>query len=281
MIIGDVHLVNIPQGENKMVRKVNDFIKYDKDNDTFDFDFSSQDINDILLVSNVGVFKSNISDSVYWFGYKFNENIDSKLRTKFIDWLKGLVPNDRPKSSDLYKFIDKPLACLNKEYPLVLFDAFVYPKSNRSELVNRVIDVTLNYLDRSSAKLSFELIKNLPKNISFDFESFKSAAKNDLQIKQVFNYVNNDLLNKIHSLDYFSIAQNVKPKYRKYITNFLKFKDEESKLVFSSLQSPNILIIDDINTSGSTINEIIRIIKKVNPSIKIFIFTLIGKELLV
>ena len=39
-----------------------------------------------------------------------------------------------------------------------------------------------------------------------------------------------------------------------------------------------ILIVDDINTSGSTLTEILRIIKAINNQCEIYIFTLIGKE---
>lgn len=249
--------------------------------DSFSFDFNSSNLDDILLVSEAGVYKSSINDKVYWFGYKFNDNIDSKLRTKFINWVKGLVPEGRPKSSELYQFIDKPISKLDKMKPIVEFDAFVFPKSNRSELVNRIISVLFNYANRESAKVSFELIKNLPNNVSFDFNLFKAEAKNDYQIKQVFDYVNDVLLPKIHSLDYFSIAQNVRPKYRKFIKDFLKFRDDESRHAFASLQASNVLIVDDINTSGSTLNEIIRIIREVNPKIDIYVFTLLGKELTV
>lgn len=258
-----------------MIREV---VNYDKINDTFNFDFNSTNLNDIVNVAEAGVYTSNIGGDTYWFGYKFNQNIDSSIRTKFIHWIKGLITEDRPKTSELFKFIDRPIAKLNSKLPLVTFDALVYPRSNRSELVNRMIDVIHNYIDRSAKRADYELIKNLPSSISFDFEAFKDSAKSDNQIKQVYDYVNNELLPKIHSLDYFSIAQNVKPKYRKYITDFLKFSSEESKNTFRALCQPQILVVDDINTSGATLTEIIRIIKKVNPTASVFIFTLLGKE---
>lgn len=36
------------------------------------------------------------------------------------------------------------------------------------------------------------------------------------------------------------------------------------------------MIVDDINTSGSTLNEILRTVRKINHDCEIFIFTLIG-----
>jgi hypoxanthine phosphoribosyltransferase len=83
---------------------------------------------------------------------------------------------------------------------------------------------------------------------------------------------------KIHNLTYFSIADNVKPKYRQYIQNYLTIKDISSAKILKSIQNGKILIVDDINTSGSTLTEILRIVHNINNNCEIFIFTLIGKE---
>ena len=79
----------------------------------------------------------------------------------------------------------------------------------------------------------------------------------------------------IEKLDYFSLAASVKPKYRRYIKNFFDFSEEDVKRI-NNLQGKKILIVDDINTSGSTLNEILRIVRKINPDCEIFIYTHIG-----
>lgn len=87
------------------------------------------------------------------------------------------------------------------------------------------------------------------------------------------------MLDKIHSLDYFSIARDAKPKYRPYFMNYLKLDNSSHTAALSKLSSANsILVIDDINASGSTISEILRIIRNINISANIFVYTLIGKE---
>lgn len=90
-------------------------------------------------------------------------------------------------------------------------------------------------------------------------------------------FIQDTLMPKIHQLDYFSLAKNVKPKYRKYIQSFLHFKSEEDKELFKSIDEGKVLIVDDINTGGSTLNEILRILNEINSDCKIYIFTLIGK----
>ena len=81
---------------------------------------------------------------------------------------------------------------------------------------------------------------------------------------------------RIFELSYFSLADNVKPKYRQYIEDYL-IVDNQTSQAIEAIQKGKILIVDDINTSGSTLREIIRIVKQINNNCAIFIFTLIGK----
>ena len=89
-------------------------------------------------------------------------------------------------------------------------------------------------------------------------------------------YVNTQLIPKIKGLDYFSLANAVKPKYRKYIKDYLGFVTQADLERFAKVQGDNILIIDDINTSGATLDEILNVLNKVNHNSNIFIFTLLG-----
>lgn len=52
---------------------------------------------------------------------------------------------------------------------------------------------------------------------------------------------------------------------------------EHSESLIKSIQDGKILIVDDINTSGATLTEILRIVKSINKDCEIFIFTLLGK----
>ena len=127
-------------------------------------------------------------------------------------------------------------------------------------------------------RVSFELVKSAPSNISFDWESFEADYGDDSnQYNQMKRYIEDKLIPAIHDLDYFSLAQNVKPKYRKYIENYLEL-DEKSEIKLQKLSaSDSILVVDDINTSGATLDEILRKIRQLNKDCTIFIFTLIGR----
>ena len=82
-------------------------------------------------------------------------------------------------------------------------------------------------------------------------------------------------LSKIKQQSDFSLRRDVHPtSIRHYISNFLEIK----KATDSLSDSRNVLIVDDFMTTGTTVNEIIRIIDQYNPDCKIFIFTLIGSK---
>ena len=69
-----------------------------------------------------------------------------------------------------------------------------------------------------------------------------------------------------------------KAKLRPYITGFLKFESEEDKMLCSRIRKQNILVVDDIATSGSTLNEVMRALRILNEDNKITLFSLLGRK---
>lgn len=89
----------------------------------------------------------------------------------------------------------------------------------------------------------------------------------------------NELMDLIHTKSYFTIAKDVKKsRLRPYIMNFLRFKDDKDQKLCSTIREQNILIVDDIATSGSTLNEILRTLRIFNEDNRITIFSLIGRK---
>lgn len=269
---------NLPDSKYKMI---NEGVRL-LDDGTFGFDYTLNLPTDIvnLHYPKIALTQSKISNRVYWFGYEFNPDADSKTRTEFINYLKGTnTDSTKITANEVIQFIELPLGALHEKINLYKLDCFVYPNSKRSKLVQTMIEVILSMTAHGLNYLPIELVKQASTEVQFDWEAFKlkhsQYTKGDF--KNVYDYVNNVLLPKIHDLDYFSLAKNVKPKYRPYIKNYLTFKNPEDKEVMTKLEGKNILILDDINTSGSTINEILRVIGEINETCNIYIFTLIGK----
>ena len=258
-----------------MKRYVGAGVRKEGDNNFF-IDYTYNYPEDIIDIEEPQLYSSIHDNHIYRFGYRFKDDVDSKSRTAFIHSVKQI--GDHPLTdSQLDQFIKRPLAYLDDMINLYDIDCMVYPASNRSPLVIKMIRAINDMTSHDMHKCSFELVKQAPTNISFDWGAFESEHVDDAGYRDSVRYIENVLLPKLHDLDYFSIARDVKSKYRKYLTGFLKFADIADIEKFSRLQGANILVVDDINTTGSTLQEILRILSKLNHECNIFVYTLIGK----
>ena len=60
--------------------------------------------------------------------------------------------------------------------------------------------------------------------------------------------------------------------------HFLKFANKEDERLCASIRDQNGLIIDDVTTSGSTLNEMLRTLRILNEDNNIVVFSLIGRK---
>lgn len=243
------------------------------------FDFNSDNEHDIVSLNVEKINTSLFRGDVYWFGYSFSSDVSSNERTKFIHSLKGLSEQSMD-DEDVKKFIELPVEALDRIHKLSSFDFFVYPVSGRSPLVTNMIREVGNWVQRDIHDVSFKLVKSIPSDVEFDWNRFRrdyySDSKEGLnRFNQMSSYVEEVLLPNISNGDYFSIARDVKAKYRPYIKNFLSFEDDVASLYES--KGSDVLVVNDVNTTGSTLYEILRILDKVNSSLNVYIFTLLGK----
>jgi pyrimidine operon attenuation protein/uracil phosphoribosyltransferase len=126
----------------------------------------------------------------------------------------------------------------------------------------------------------FEMIKNNVKNVKFNYEKYFEnnidKYDNEKHRKMVIGAID-DLISKIRSGDYFNMGKQ-KLKYRPYFYDYLIFDDEKLSN-FCKIENRKILLIDDINTTGATMDEMLRYINSLNDTNEIYIFTIIGKEI--
>ena len=198
-----------------IVKKLTEGISYDEVNNSYNISFQNDSKSDIINLMAPEIYEAEFLGNVYYFGYKFKDSVPSKIRSDFIHWLKGLKET-KPTDYQYREIIAKPLRVLDKLIGLKNFSLFVYPVSNRSTLVQKIIETCGMMMQRDLRGISVEMIKNLP------------------------------IINNNHEKDLL-------------------------------IQSDKILLVDDVNTTGAALSEIIRIIRNINVEAEIYVFTLLGK----
>lgn len=264
--------------------QIREGVTFDNANDSFAFDFKNDNETDIIRLTKVG-YQITAFNHCYYYGYEFEKNTDSTLRTQFIHSLK--FPDGKISDDDKKQFIRNAVDSLDSDISLPQYKLIVYPES-MSE-INRDL---LKYLNRFASPdiTTIELIKSLPSKIEFDYNRFRMEVLNSVLPNGRNRYTEaqkavvlqniQSMMDDIHSLNYFSIARNVKKnKYRQYIRNYYTFKNDSDRQLYEAIINTNVLIIDDIVTSGTTLSHILNCLRSVNDTNNIVIFSLIGKEI--
>lgn len=259
-------------------------VRYDASSDMFVFDFEKDGETDIISLEKTG-YRISAFNHCYYYAYKFADSVDSASRTSFIHSIK--FPDGKITEQDKKTFIVNAVNRLDTDISLPSYKVIVYPES-MSEL-NRQM---LGYLNRfaSPELISMEMVKSLPSKIQFGFNRFSveildarlpngRARYTAMQRQKVLSDIRK-MMDEIHVMKYFSIARSVrKNKYRKFFRNYYSFKDEKDKAMFETIMNSNVLVIDDIVTTGTTIAHILDCLRSVNDTNNIVVFSLIGKNI--
>ncbi len=258
-------------------------VTFDDTEKKFMFDFEHDGADDIVSLTGNG-YQVTAFGKCFYYGYEFSEQVESSVRTAFIKYVK--FTSDLQNTPNLTDFIKNAIDNLDKQINLYDYDLVVMPESS-----SKVNQYMLRYIYRFAQPTlrKMELVKALPSNISFDMDAYEQSYLNDVlengrprytetQKEEVRQSISN-MLDLIHQKDYFTIAKDVKKsRLRPYMTEFLEFASETDKELYATIRKQNVLIIDDVTTSGSTLNEILRSLRIVNDNNSITIFSLIGRK---
>ena len=258
-------------------------VTFDNQEQRFVFDFEHDGVEDIISLMGDG-YQVEAFGRCFYYGYEFSEQVDGNVRTAFIKHVK--FSENLQNNPDLTQFVKKAVDNLNRRINLYDYDLVVMPESS-----SKVNQYMLRYIYRFAQPSlhKMELVKSLPSSISFDMDAYEKqylddvlengrpryteAQKND--VKQSIN----KMMDLIHQKDYFTIAKDVKKsRFRPYMMSFLRFANKEDEELCASIRKQNVLVIDDVTTSGSTLNEILRTLRILNEDNEITIFSLIGRR---
>ncbi len=265
-------------------RDYNDMgVTFDNTEKKFVFDFEHDGAEDIVSLTGDG-YQVEAFGKCFYYGYEFSDQTESSVRTAFIKYVK--FTEALQNTPDLTNFIKKAVDNLHKKINLYNFDLVVMPESS-----SKVNQYMLRYIYRFAQPTLYKmtLVKALPSNISFDMKAYEKQYLDDILENGMPRYSEaakeqakssiNAMLEMIHQKDYFTIAKDVKKsKLRPYIMNFLRFESEEERELCTMIRQQNVLVIDDVTTSGSTLNEVLRTLRILNEDNEITIFSLIGRK---
>lgn len=258
-------------------------VTFDDNGQRFIFDFEHDGGDDLVSLTGEG-YQVEAFGRCFYYGYEFSEQVDSNLRSAFIKYVK--FSEQLQNNPELTQFIKRAVDNLNRKINLYDYDLVVMPESS-----SKVNQYMLRYIYRFAQPTlrKMELVKALPANISFDMDAFEQQYLEDVlengspryteaqkaEVKQSIG----QMLDLIHQKDYFTIAKDVKKsRFRPYMMQFLKFATQADEELCATIRQQNVLIIDDVATSGSTLNEILRSLRILNEDNDISIFSLIGRK---
>lgn len=245
--VDDDTMINLSEGISKS-----------ENDDNYIFDFSQDNKNDDILYLHFGkklLKTKTIGGRVSYYSYKLNKTIDLKIRNQMLKLLKKDKLNDPEKYQQL---LQKAVLGLkyHPEFNLKKINVIVYPQSSsflNNDLVSHIYSST-----QDTILINDGIIKNDLQYIDLDYDKM---AQYHLDPKTIQNLKRQISKAKVNG--YFSI-KNIVPQYRKFVINFLKFNVNGEKIK-AKLYKSNILVVDDIVTSGTTFNEIDRILQGMLP----------------
>ena len=228
--------------------------------------------------------------NICWFGYQFNGKLDQKYRDACIVYLKNVQPspvitednmyddhvisNEGISEVDLYNMVERSLRNIGLDKLSV--DAVVYPISSTNNLVKYIARSVRRYLNECP-RLSFhEIVKADPKDITIDIVSCMADIADgiiDDHNGMITKSYLSDLQDTVRSKKEFSLKSDISlMDIRPYVSNFLALKEANQALN----SAEKVLIVDDFNTTGTTLSEIVRIVRQYNKNCQIYVFTLLG-----
>lgn len=183
-----------------------------------------------------------------------------------MDFLNKLK-NKQISDAQYESLINKAIIGLsnNTQFDFNSINVIIYPQSSSKlnfDLANKIASKLPNCI-----VIKDSIIKNLPQDIQLDYS--KLNGKSQELIDTLEDILKNIKLKKSDfKIKYFP------PRYRKFVINFLKLKENDRRLI-NLINNGNVLVVDDIITEGTTFTEVFRLLKNYNSN-TINLYSLLG-----
>lgn len=226
------------------------------ENGKFIFDFREDQEGDIMSLkfsdTRSRKMKSENTNYEYYSAYDISTKSDYK---EFIHKLK-LLDNTAIDPNSIQLLVNKAVIGIDEKYSLSSFDAIVYPKSS-----SKILTVFAEQLAKKSGVAELvpdAFVKSSNEEIKFDWDKIEKIA-NEATKKSVMKVVDSIKNNR----EEFKMKE-VYPPYRKFVSEFLIFNNEDSRRVFNLIQG-RVLLVDDYRTSGTSLKQMMNLLFKYSP----------------
>jgi phosphoribosylpyrophosphate synthetase len=244
----------------------------------FVFNYTEDSPGDLIDLFVTELKEATIFENTYLYGYKFNDDAPRNLRTPFIREMKEAFTG-KTVSEIWEKFVIMPIILLAKRIKDT--NCVIFPDSQRTRLNYVMVRYIGRYVHRDNL-IRLSLIKKDRSDVTFDYLKFENDQKYSLTENKYNKYLKeiDKIMDKINSSSgYFSLAKEVsKSLYREYMRNYLEFSEKNLEYIAQSIDDKKVLLVDDINTSQSTIIEALNIINSIAIPKETIIFALLGKS---
>lgn len=220
-------------------------------------DWNSDEPEDLVKLEGTCAHITKFNKCIRCYGYKINKTpLNKNSRNKFLSYIKS------ESTSMRLELINKCIEDFYSKCSIKDFD-YVIKTPSKSSLNTDIIN-ELNKFD------DFQLIdasKKPVERLELDMDEINSKFKKDY--KEGFIKYLQHIIDANKKSGKFSIS-TFKPQYRNFIKPMIAFGDVD----IENNSSTNLLIIDDIFTSGSTINMVLKLLNDINFQGNIVILTL-------
>lgn len=240
---------------------------------------------DLLYLNTDTSGLKKTKDLEYFYAYEFNKDATSEDIADFRHALKNRL-NDVSTfdEEDIYYFVEKGLYRLDRYRPLSSFNVVVMSESSKQFSLLTLTDSILEE-NVDGEITTIKMIKNLCKDVIFDRDKARNALLSTDKYRGKERKVER-ALDKIESIfrplqgttKAFKMKLYVPVVARVGFTNIFSFQNKEQEELYRSLETgSNVLLVDDLITSGSTVREIKATLDAINPNINMTIFILINQ----
>lgn len=244
------------------------------------FDWKSDDSEDdiVLLKENVsGEFNEDGVQYVY--AYQYNPASSQRERSIFRNYLKNAPSSEDKHSENFENFIRHGVEQLDSYKPFKDFKVTITThSSHKPSLTDEMLTYFMEYLDKNKW-VPFELLKETYDHVTFDakgaYQALIDAGYGKFEANQAIQKCKSKFESLKEAKEIFQMKRFLPREIRSGFHDFLKFKNDEERKTYESLQGVDVLIYDDFLTSGSTVKEIIRYLRSFHDKNTLTVFVLV------